>query len=189
MQIVGEKTFPKTIDGRVEECNQVLKTLELDLAFLRGTLEPKTVFEASHKKLKSDFWAYKKSNWVVEALERAVAVYYPLYENTDDKYDSIRLFLSKDTLSISGPFDHFSHYGTIAQEEPLKSGYQTLVRHICKGFKVKEVVYFSEWCYSTDDFDTYQELKAYLKEIPEKQVQELNQIWYGQEYHIEQIDS
>jgi hypothetical protein len=188
MHRLGKRTLPQTLDERIEECKQVMKTLELDLTFLQGRLEPKTAYDALHKKLKPDYWSYNKVSWITKMREHSVGLYYPLYADANDTYGSIRISLYQDILSISGPFDHFSHYGTITQEDPLRNGYQNLVRQICEAFKVNEVVYFSEWCYSTDDFDTYQELKAFLEAVPEKQVQQLNQICYSQEYYIEQID-
>jgi hypothetical protein len=96
--------------------------------------------------------------------------------------------LGQDTLMIRGPFAHFSQYWNVAREEPLRTGYQNLIRGVYTGFRVKEVVYFSEWCYSTDEFETYQELKAFLDTIPERQVTQLEQMQDGQEYYVEAIE-
>jgi hypothetical protein len=46
-----------------------------------------------------------------------------------------------------------------------------------------------EWCYSTDDYNSYLELKSLLNEISEKQVKQLSQITTGQQYYIEHIEN
>jgi hypothetical protein len=141
MQIVGKKISPETINERIEECKQVLKSIELDLTFLWKTLE-----NEFNNKLKQTYWSYNRSNWIKKEMEGAIALYYPLYEDITYESGAIRIFIYEDRLSITGPFDHFSHYWNISQEEPLRSGYQNIVRQICKEFGVTEVVYFSEWC-------------------------------------------
>ncbi len=62
-----------------------------------------------------------------------------------------------------------------------------MVKAICKEFEVKQAVYFSEWFYSTEEFDKYESLEKMMFEHPERQVRQLFKM-KGNQYYIEEIE-
>ncbi len=62
MLIIGKKVFGKGLEGKVEECKQVIVNLQLDLSFLKSTLEPyQTIHESALKRLHADYYLYDSS--------------------------------------------------------------------------------------------------------------------------------
>lgn len=187
MLIIGKKVFQDGLARKVEESKQVIAHLQLDLSFLKGTLEPDPMLlEIARKNLLANYYIYDPSKWILKTHNDAVHLYYPLYKNRDYKGDSLSIHLYNDLIAISGPFDHFQKWFLITENENLSRGYQQVVEGICKSFEVKKVVYFSEWFCSSDQFDKYEELEKILLEYQERQVRQLFGM-DGNQYYIEDL--
>jgi hypothetical protein len=100
--------------------------------------------EFSSKKIKSK-WIQKGRNHFCNNL------------NYFEENDGIRIFLSNDLISISGPFSIFSNYGTFQDSlsKISKEYYHDYFKRLLKAFKSDFILHTHEWAginHEEDDF-------------------------------------
>lgn len=155
LQIFGGKNWGKPLGSALEDCREILVNLDLDFSFLKNKLP------VMHESPIENVHIYNPHNWIIamektdQGVEMISALYpfYPVvkYKNIDH-IDGLKIFFAKNIIEILGPFEHFSKWFTVTDDDVLCLGYQKITQKVFSAFGISEAIYATEWFITNEEW-------------------------------------
>jgi hypothetical protein len=94
----------------------------------------------------------------------------------------------KDVIEFIGPFDHFSSWWLVCENENLAKGWSNVVQAIYTFLGVEKVIYFTEWGFLYKEAEGYGELDEWTKTKPENLANDLRELVDFDKIHVQTLN-
>ncbi|MEZ0543177.1 hypothetical protein [Fibrella arboris] len=180
----------KNTIGDIQETAQFLTSQTIDIPLDLDFLSKINLINPQNEIVAIDT-VYRKELWEVKIKKDVIQLSYDLPCSNGHHYTyphwRFSVYFFKDIISFSGSYLHFSSWYEICLNENLKNGWLSVIRAIYRYLNTEKIIFFTEWGFGWEDAESFDELRDYVTQNPERVADNLSALENTEKLYFETL--